>query len=41
MLLCAVLPNTAWMPFLASQDIKTAAGQRAQVGLSTSNFSLR
>jgi len=29
----AVLPNTAWMPFLASQDIKTAAGKRAEVRL--------
>lgn len=28
----AVLPNTAWMPFPASKDIKTAAGQQAQVG---------
>lgn len=27
----AVLPNTAWMPFLASKDIKPAAGKAAQV----------
>lgn len=25
-----LLPNTAWMPFLASSDIETAAGQRRQ-----------
>jgi hypothetical protein len=27
----AVLPNTAWMPFPASKDVKTDAGQRAEV----------
>lgn len=30
-LMSAVLPNTAWMPFLASKDIKPAAGKAAQV----------
>lgn len=28
-----LLPNTAWMPFPASKDIKSAAGQQAQVPL--------